>query len=326
MTRGTYATATHWLDLAEVLEQTVERGRHGEFTKRSEVRLQERYQWFLAAGLVLLAWSFWREFPVQPRVRDLKGRAAAAAILAVLALGSPPDAQAATGALPDLARALSAQPSLSAGDAARFAGATIDFGTEQKQSGQPIPPTVLADGFASVDLGERLDRRAADWPELRRKLEDLARPPEDQKKDEKEEEKKNEDEKKEQQQQQSGGQNEDEQKQDEQQQDQEQQQKDQQNEQEQRSGQKAFDQQPPEPQEQEDAESEPQEPQQQQAKKNMQTVGGEQPADNEVQERPELAVPLQKLERVKQQDSPARLFQLMQDDEPKKPTKKERDW
>lgn len=327
MTGGTYANATNWVDLAGLLEQTVERGRQGEFTKRAEMRLQERYQWFLAAGLVLLAWSFWREFPVRPRVRDLKGRAAtAASALFVLALLAPPDAQAVAAALPDLAKTLSAQPSLSAGDAARFAGTTIDFGTAQRQSGQPIPPTVLADGFASVDLGERLDRAAADWPELRRKLEDLARPPEEQKRDEKEEEKKNDEEKKDQQQQQGGEKEQQEQNQEQEQQDQEQQEDQQKEKREQRSGQKAFDEQPPEQQQQEGEEAEPQESQQQQSKKNMQTVGGEQAADSEVQERPELAVPLQKLERVKQQDSPARLFQLMQDNEPKKPAKKERDW
>jgi len=62
------------------------------------------------------------------------------------------------------------------------------------------------------------------------------------------------------------------------------------------------------------------------AAKLMQTVGGEPAADKEVQERPELAIPLQRLDRVKQQDSPARLFQLMQDDDRKEPAKKERDW
>jgi Ca-activated chloride channel homolog len=332
LTRGTYANATQWVDLAELLEQTVERGRQGEFTKRAEMRLQERYQWFLAAGLVLLAWSFWREFPVRPRVRDMKGRVAtAASALAVLVLFSPADANTAPGDLPELAKSLSAQRSLSADDAARFAGATIDYGTAQKQSGQPIPPTVLHDGFAAVDLGERSDRTAADWPELRRKLEELARPPEQEKQD-KEEEQKQEEEKKDQQQQQGGGTDDQQQNQSEQQ-DQEEQQQDEQGGQQQNqeqdpqgSGQKAFEE-PPQDQQQEGEEPEPQDSQQQpQSRRNMQTVGGESAADTEIQERPELAVPLQKLDRVKQQDSPPRLFQLMQDDEPKKPTRKERDW
>jgi Ca-activated chloride channel family protein len=328
MTGGTYANAAAWVDIAALLEQTVERGKQGGFVQRSELRLQERYQWFLAAGLLLLAWSFWREFPVRPRVRDLRGRAtSAAAALALLAMFPPTDAQAADGDLPDLAKRLSGQNSLSAADAATFANATIGYGETQKQSGQPIPPTVLADGFASVDFGERTDRTAADWPELRRKLEELARPPEQQ--DKQDEEKKDEDEHKEQQQQQGGGQNEEQQENSEdQQQEQEQQQQNQEQaeneEQQNRSGQKAFEDPPPEEQQQESGE--PQQENAQQPKKDTQTIGGAQAEDKELQERPELAVPLQKLDRVKQQDSPARLFQLMQDDEPKKPTKKERDW
>jgi Ca-activated chloride channel family protein len=328
MTGGTYANAAAWVDIAALLEQTVERGKQGGFVQRSELRLQERYQWFLAAGLLLLAWSFWREFPVRPRVRDLRGRAtSAAAALALLAMFPPTDAQAADGDLPDLAKRLSGQNSLSAADAATFANATIGYGETQKQSGQPIPPTVLADGFASVDFGERTDRTAADWPELRRKLEELARPPEQQ--DKQDEEKKDEDEHKEQQQQQGGGQNEEQQENSEdQQQEQEQQQQNQEQaeneEQQNRSGQKAFEDPPPEEQQQESGE--PQQENAQQPKKDTQTIGGAQAEDKELQEKPELAVPLQKLDRVKQQDSPARLFQLMQDDEPKKPTKKERDW
>jgi Ca-activated chloride channel family protein len=328
MTGGTYANAAAWVDIAALLEQTVERGKQGGFVQRSELRLQERYQWFLAAGLLLLAWSFWREFPVRPRVRDLRGRAtSAAAALALLAMFPPTDAQAADGDLPDLAKRLSGQNSLSAADVATFANATIGYGETQKQSGQPIPPTVLADGFASVDFGERTDRTAADWPELRRKLEELARPPEQQ--DKQDEEKKDEDEQKEQQQQQGGGQNEEQQENSEdQQQEQEQQQQNQEQaeneEQQNRSGQKAFEDPPPEEQQQESGE--PQQVNAQQPKKDTQTIGGAQAEDKELQERPELAVPLQKLDRVKQQDSPARLFQLMQDDEPKKPTKKERDW
>jgi Ca-activated chloride channel family protein len=298
--------------------------------QRSELRLQERYQWFLAAGLLLLAWSFWREFPVRPRVRDLRGRAtSAAAALAILTVFAPPDATAANGDLPDLARRLSELNSLSASDAARFADATIGYGEAQKQAGQPIPPTVLADGFASVDFGERTDRAAADWPELRRKLEELARPPEQQDKQDEEKKKEEEEEQKDQQQQEGGGQNEEqpENKEDQQQEQEEQQQDQEQKENEEkqnRSGQKAFEDPPPEPQQQESNEPQPQDAQQ--PKKNTQTIGGTPTEDKELQERPELAVPLQKLDRVKQQDSPARLFQLMQDDEPKKPTKKERDW
>lgn len=329
LTGGSYANAAAWVDLAELLDQTVERGKQGEFVKRAELRLQERYQWFLAAGLLLLAWSFWREFPVRPHVRDLKAHAtAAAACVALLITCAAPDSHAAeaTGDLPDLAKSLSAQSSLSAGDAARFANATIDYGQSQQQSGKPIQPTVLQDGFASVDLGEHIDRSAADWAELRRRLEELAKPPE-QKQDKKEDEKKQDQEKKNQQQQQQQGGGQDQKQQDKD----EQQKQDQQQQQEQkdgkgRQGQKAFDNPPPEQQQQNDGQPKPEDSKPPEPQKDMQTVGGQQADASEVQEKPELAVPLQKLDRVKQQDSPARLFQLLQDDEPKSPQKKGRDW
>lgn len=328
LTGGTYANAAAWVDLAAVLEQTVERGRQGGFTQRSEVRLRERYQWFLAAGLLALTISFWREFPVRPRVRDVKARMASGVVacLALLVFAAPRQSGAAedAGGLAGLTKALSEQTSLSASDANRFANATIEWGTAQRQSGKPIPQSVLSDGFASVDLGERLDRNAADWPELRRKLEDLTRPPEKNDEEKKDEEKQQEDQKDQQQQQQQGG-GENREQQD---QDQQQQQQDQQTEQEkqQRSGQKAFDDQPPQPEPQESEDTDSQDAKPQPPQRNMQSVGGEQTADKELEEKPELAVPLQKLDRVKQQDSPARLFQLMKDEEPKRPAKKERDW
>ena len=268
----------------------------------------------------MLGLSFWREFPVRPRVRDLKMRNSVAAVCLAMILAFPAaDSRASSGALPKIAKSLSEQPALSASDASRFANATIEFGRERRGAGSEIPPTVLHDGFASVDLGERLDRAAADWPGLRRQLEELARPPEQQKHDQqqKDEQKKDQEKKENQdQKQEQQDQNQDEQ----QEQEQNQEQRDQEEKDQNKSGQKAFDEPPPEPSEQ------PQQGEKPQSPKNMQSVGGEPAQDQELLENPELAVPLQKLDRVKQQDSPARLFQLLQTDEPKRRDKKERDW
>jgi Ca-activated chloride channel family protein len=56
-----------------------------------------------------------------------------------------------------------------------------------------------------------------------------------------------------------------------------------------------------------------------------QKIGGQPERTNEAAERPELAIPLQKLEQLRNQDSPARLHQLMQDQKGK-PAEKGRDW
>ena len=60
---------------------------------------------------------------------------------------------------------------------------------------------------------------------------------------------------------------------------------------------------------------------------NTQKVGGAPEKKEQVQEPadPSLALPMQKLEQLRNQDSPAQLFQLMEGD--KKPTKKSgKDW
>lgn len=73
-TGGAYAEASGWVDLPALLAQTVERGRQGALSERRTARLAERFQWFLAPALLLLLWSYWSEFPVAPRPRDLRAR------------------------------------------------------------------------------------------------------------------------------------------------------------------------------------------------------------------------------------------------------------
>ncbi|MGC4071137.1 MAG: hypothetical protein QM760_01190, partial [Nibricoccus sp.] len=55
-----------------LINSTVEAGRKGAFLERNRVRLAERFQWALAPALLFLAWSYWREFPVRPRPRDIQ--------------------------------------------------------------------------------------------------------------------------------------------------------------------------------------------------------------------------------------------------------------
>lgn len=69
-TQGQYVDASSWVDLAELVQQTVEAGKRGEFRETNQVRLAERFQWFLAPGLLFLLWSVWREFPVKPTPRN----------------------------------------------------------------------------------------------------------------------------------------------------------------------------------------------------------------------------------------------------------------
>ena len=188
--------------------------------------------------------------------------------------------------------------------------------------GQLLPGPVQ-DALAGVKLGERLDAKAADWTKLRGDLEALL--------DEKDREEKKDDQKQDQ--------KEDQKKSDEQQQQQDQQkeqQSEQQSEQQKSEQQQQQQKQQEKSREQKDS-SQPQ-PDQSQRKtdeesalgdmtkkdrppppppENMQQVGGapeRKPEDQQEKADPALALPLQKLDQLRNQDSPAQLFQMMEGD------------
>ncbi len=70
-TGGVYREASNWVDLAEVIQETVAQGKSGDFSKTRDVRMAERFQWFLAPGILLLALSFALEIPSLPTRRRL---------------------------------------------------------------------------------------------------------------------------------------------------------------------------------------------------------------------------------------------------------------
>ncbi len=325
-TGGAYTDASAWVDLAGLLRKTVDAGKKGDFSEKNTARLSERFQWFLAPGLLLLLISFWTEFPVRPRERALplagnrrqgtgdRGQkaAAVAALLVFLSavLCHPSTASAAEEQPSDTLAAplsktvarLAEKPDLSAKDFAELAETTVTYGQRVKSAKQQAQESVVRDALQAVTVGEKADAKAADWPKLRHDLEELL------KKDEpKKDDKKNEDQKKDQQQQQKD-QKQDQQNQDQSQQDQQKQQQNEQQKQDQQQQQnqkqsafgdmkdqdKQPDQKPPQP------------------KPGTQKVGGQQDKQPTEQVDPELAMPLQKLDQVRNQDSPAKLQQLMQ--------------
>jgi len=320
-TGGAYAEASGWLDLPALLQQTVERGQKGALNERKTIRLGERFQWFLAPAVLLLLLSYWHEFPVSPKPRDLRRRTAApaAALLGAFLCLLPRDLSAATLAqpaakqtpqiqlqpaaqqpppseLPKLVEQLADQPSLSAPDCEKLARQTIADGQAVRQTGQPVKPGIVQDGLAAVDRGESLDAKAAEWPELRSQLQELLRPPEQQ------EQKK------------------DEQKQEEQKQEQQSQDKKQDQQQEQKTEEQKQQEEQRRQSEQQQAQQQPQQDQ------DKQKLGGAKEEDKERQEHPELAVPLQKLDQVREKDSPAELFELLHDNEPRSPDQPKKDW
>lgn len=345
ITGGAYADASAWVDLPDLLQKTVAAGQKGEFSEKNTARLVERFQWFLAPGLLLLLLSFWTEFPVRPRERalPLAGRGtrkaeheAPKAVVASLALALlwlsafrlPPSALGAESAQDTLAKPLSTlvgrlaeKSGLSAKDCAELAQTTLTYGERVKTAQQHPPESVIRDALQAVDLGEKLDPKAADWPKLRQQLEALLKREEQQKQDEQKKQEQQKEEQKQQaqrnQEQNQQLQSQDQQKSDPKKQDEQQQQQNQQ-----KQNQDAFGdmKEPPEQKTEDKSQLQPPPP-----KPGTQKVGGQKEEKSPAQVDPELATPLQKLEQVRNQDSPAKLQQLMQGQQ-QKPKSSGKDW
>ncbi|HRG56045.1 MAG TPA: VWA domain-containing protein [Lacunisphaera sp.] len=336
VTGGAYTDASSWVDLPALLRKTVDAGRKGEFAEKNTARLVERFQWFLAPGLLLLLFSFWAEFPVRPRERALPlggvkrkaasgklGTAVASVIVLLTACSLSPKASAAEPSGEDaLAKPLAttvarlaAQAGITAKEYSELAATTVTFGQRMKSAQQHPPEPVIRDALQAVEVGEKLDAKAADWPKLRADLEELLKKEEPPKQDKKDENKKDQD-KKDQQQQQDQNQSQDQSQDKDRQQQQSDQQKQDQPQKEQPSQQQkqdAFG-------DMKDKQDQPPPPKPQPG---TQKVGGQKEEKPAEPVDAELAMPLQKLDQVRNQDSPAKLQQLMQGQPPKqKPTGK----
>ncbi len=318
-TGGVYRDASEWVDLAGLLRATVDAGRKGKFTEKNNVRLVERYQWALAPALLCLLLSFWREFPVRPRPRNLqlgpeeesenpRGLPGAAVLTLLLLAAGAGTARLGAEAAPDPASSaplahivgrLAAQDARSARDWAELSGETVAWGGRVQSSRQPVPEGPVRDALASVDAGSALDARAADWPKLRADLERLLQPPPpEQQKQQQKQQQQNQQQQQQQQNQQNSPPD-----QSQQQQQEQQNQSQQSKSQPQNQPQSAFGgmNQPPSP---------PQD--------STQKVGGsgEHPRPDAAKADPGLAASLERLDQIRGQDSPAELFQMIENNEP----------
>jgi len=343
-TGGTYRDASTWIDLAGVLRETVEAGRKGEFVEKQNVRLVERFQWALAPALLCLLVSLWREFPVRPRPRVLKitgaetntglripdtGKVAAVALLVVLSgFRFPQSAIAAAAATPApsplgrIVGRLAGQETRSGRDWAELARETVTWGQKIQSEQRPVPEGPVRDALAAVDLGSRLDAQTADWPVLRRELEALLQPsatppPEQPPQDQQQNQDQPKDQPQNQPQQDSSKPS------DQQQQDQPQSEPSQSEQGGAKSEPDRKDGQPDSAFGDMDEKAEPPRP-----PRETQKVGGapeKQPGNREAAD-PALAMPLQKLDQVRNQDSPARLFQLLEGEKKPAPAKSGKNW
>lgn len=359
-TNGVYRDASAWVDLAALVNETIEAGRKGQFVEKNTVRLVERFQWPLAFALWCLCVSVCYEFPVRPRPRDLRltppappargapptpvaAGSVAAVLVALLATAFVPSGHAAaklahppTETKPDepapltkIVGRLSNKETQSARDWAELARETVSWGSRLKSEQHPVPEGPVNDALKAVDLGAKLDAQASDWSKLREELKSLLKKEDEEKKDDKDQQDKDDD----QQQQQ----------QDKDQKDKKGKQQDRDKSQQKQDTKKEND--PSEKNEQSSGEPEKKEEKKDPGEsafgdmnkkeepppppsQDTQKVGGA-PEQKEQQKQavdPSLALPLQKLDQLRNQDSPAQLFQLMEGDRKQPGKKSGKDW
>lgn len=377
LTGGVYRDASAWVDLASLIQSTVAAGQKGKFMEKNSVRLVERYQWPLAAALLCLVASFWREFPVRPKPRVLgaprrttppilsPANIAALCFLLLSMLSSPLSAQlkrqaTAVAASDPLAAAptkienpeskiqnpaaaltaivtrLAAAPDRSGRDWAELARETVTWGQRLQSGQQPVAPGPVNDALAAVTAGSALDPNTADWSKLREELNALLQKPDEKNQDDKKQDQENKDQKDQNQSQDKNQQQQDKNKSKDDKSDPSQDQKGDpaQNSDDKNKGKDSPenpDSKPPEGKDGQQAfgdmkDKEPSPPPPP-PEGDTQQVGGQpdqKPADANAD--PSLAMPLQKLEQLRNQDSPAKLFRLMQGDPGRTPDKKGKNW
>jgi len=354
-TNGAYQDASNWIDLAALVTSTVESGKQGEFMEKNTVRLVERFQWPLALALWCLLVSFYYEFPVRPRPRDLKltteapkasNRQGLTALLlfSLLAFSmmshravAADDMHAAPAPTPlaVIVSRLSTSAQPTARDWAELSRETVTWGSKLQSGQQPVPAGPIRDALTAVELGRKLDPKTADWPKLREELEALLKKPDEQEQKNDQNEKKDQEQQQDQQNQKQNEQNQDQNKQDSDQKkrDQSQEQKDQ-SQSEKSSEQKDSPDSKSQPKDSQDKDSafgdmkKQEQPPSPPPTEDTQKVGGAPKSEQQdaTPIDPSLALPLQKLDQLRNQDSPAELFKLMEGEKNSTPKKKTKDW
>ncbi|MDX2187007.1 MAG: VWA domain-containing protein [Opitutaceae bacterium] len=191
-TGGIYASGASWVEVPQLIRQTVESAEKGKFKETVRRRKVDRFQWFLApAFFLVLASLAWEFAPPPPAARNLKRKAstpagvvARAASLLVLGLllgglPSPVKAQSAPSPTGDpaaaplvaLSRNLSRQDQVEAKDWERYARMTLDYARRRADSKGIVSTQAIRDALAAVATGEAQAPAAAPWQELRDKLE-----------------------------------------------------------------------------------------------------------------------------------------------------------
>jgi Ca-activated chloride channel family protein len=205
-TGGLYAPAPSWVNVVDLLKRVGTAEPKATAFVKDQTRLVERYVWALLPALVLLALSYWRELPVRPRARDVRlpvakpvaarPRAAFVAGLATLSLLSlilvgyaqdaaeneDPNSPAARTPMATLGAMVGrrieqilSKPKPESFDCVSLTIDLIAYMENNLKARQRFPVSVPDDALRAVALGEALERVGGDWPKLRAEIDALAR-------------------------------------------------------------------------------------------------------------------------------------------------------
>ena len=209
-TGGAYQRADSYVDIAALLKTTAAAAAQASATKVDPTRLAERYRWVLAPALLLLALSFWREFPVHPSNRVVKlpappapnggalhaiasAAAATAALLLVLAprlqsqdLDAQPDPEfneAAAGSpmqtnaklVTQRINTMLASPKPNANDCVSLVIDVVAYCEQMLRARLRFPVSIIDDAHRAIDWGEKLEPQGGAWEKLRGRLDELLR-------------------------------------------------------------------------------------------------------------------------------------------------------
>ena len=208
-TGGTYQRADSYVDITTLLKATASAAPDATTSKVDETHLVERYRWALLPALVLLALSFWRDFPVHPSMRIVNlpatpaakkaMRASAVAAAAIVACGlfltphlhsqdlseendkngenKDPDA----GSPMQMTAKLVSQrivgmlnsPAPNANDCVSLTIDIVNYCEQMLRGHLRFPVSIIDDARKAVDWGEKMDPAGGNWTMLRKNLDDL---------------------------------------------------------------------------------------------------------------------------------------------------------
>lgn len=206
-TGGHYLTSTSWVRLNDLLKRPADEEDREVALREDETRLADRYQWVLLPAVLLLGLSFWREIPVRPRPRDIKlpasarparapaGAAAAtttAALLLLAGLLAPAPAARAqdlaetefsmeepnlrspivqlAGMVSTRINQILANPQPGSYDYVSLVIDMAAYAENTLKARQRFPLSVIDDAMLAIELGESLDPQGGDWAMLRANL------------------------------------------------------------------------------------------------------------------------------------------------------------